>query len=272
MKKEAAASFDNIGSMTLSDIRRALENLDPPYASEVFNALKEDERAGARRLLKRLQSKQRTDERTRKRIDKMLRHERRARAEGYTVIAGVDEAGRGPLAGPVVASAVILPPDMELADINDSKALSDAQRRKALTLIAAAAEVGVGVVSNENIDHINIHKASLLAMKLAITDLDRIPDLILVDGRPASGLDIKQRAIIKGDRLSMSIAAASIVAKVVRDQMMLEFDKQYPQYKFAKHKGYGTSEHLECLKKFGVSPIHRHSFAPVMACLKRESI
>ncbi len=272
MKKEAGASFDDIGSMTLSDIQRALEDLHPPYSKRLLNALNEDERAGARRLLTRLRAKQRADERCRKRIEKMLRHERRARAEGYAVIAGVDEAGRGPLAGPVVASAVILDPDMDLADINDSKALSDTQRRKALAIIAAAAEIGVGVVSNENIDRINIYEASLLAMKLAIADLHRIPDLILVDGRPARGLDIKQRAIIKGDRLSMSIAAASIVAKVVRDQMMLEFDKQYPQYRFAKHKGYGTSEHLECLKKFGASPIHRHSFAPVMACLERESI
>jgi ribonuclease HII len=169
----------------------------------------------------------------------------------------------------VVAAAVILPPDLEPAGINDSKSLTDARRREALAMIAASgADIGLGVVSVEEIDRVNIYKANLLAMRLAVEDLVRKPDFVLVDGRPAPGLGVPQRAIVKGDRLSMSIAAASIVAKVVRDQMMLEFDKKYPQYMFAKHKGYGTAEHMALIKENGVCPIHRRSFAPVRESLQ----
>ncbi len=267
MKKKLKALIGDIGSMSLSEIRRALSELSPPYPARLLDALERDGRAGARQLLKGLESRQRADERRKRRVEHMLRHERWAYADGFRVVAGVDEVGRGPLAGPVVASAVVLPPSMQPVEINDSKLLTDAQRRKALNIIAGVADIGVGVVSVEEIDRTNIHKANLLAMELAIEDLPRAPDLVLVDGRPAAGLKIPQRAIVKGDKLSMSIAAASIVAKVVRDQMMLEFDKKYPQYGFAKHKGYATSEHLASIRKFGVSPIHRRSFAPVRECL-----
>jgi ribonuclease HII len=193
----------------------------------------------------------------------MLAHERRARAEGFEVIAGVDEVGRGPLAGPVVAAAAILPAEFRSAEIDDSKRLSDAQRRRALAVILAVADVGIGVVSPEEIDRVNIYRANVLAMKLALEDLVCKPELVLVDGKPVPRLDIPQRAIVKGDRESISIAAASIVAKVVRDQMMLEFDKKYPNYVFARHKGYGTADHLKAIKKYGICPIHRRSFAPV---------
>lgn len=257
-----------IGSMTLSEIRRALSNLDPPYPGKLLDALAEDGRAGARQLLRKLQSRCRAQERVRERIEKMLRHECRARADGFGLIAGVDEVGRGPLAGPVVASAVILPPGFGAAEIDDSKSLSAAQRRRALALIAAVADIGIGVVSVEEIDRVNIHRANLQAIRLAVEDLERRPDIVLIDGRPAPGLGIPQRAIVKGDKLSMSIAAASIVAKVVRDQMMYEFDKKYPQYMFAKHKGYGTAEHLALIKKNGACPIHRRSFAPVRENLR----
>jgi ribonuclease HII len=200
----------------------------------------------------------------------MLHYERHARAEGFTVVAGVDEVGRGPLAGPVVASAAILPPEAGWPEVNDSKALSEARRRRAFGIIAATADIGIGVVSVEEIDRINIQKANLLAIKLAIEDLARAPDLVLIDGRLTAGLAVPQRAIVKGDRRSMSIAAASIVAKVVRDRMMLEFDRKYPQYKFAKHKGYGTAEHLALIKKFGICSIHRRSFAPITECLQQR--
>jgi ribonuclease HII len=139
-------------------------------------------------------------------------------------------------------------------------------------MIVAVADIGIGVVSPEEIDRINIYRANVLAMKLALEDLDCIPGLVLVDGKPVPRLDIPQRAIVKGDRQSMSIAAASIVAKVIRDQMMLEFDKRYPEYMFARHKGYGTADHLESIKKYGICPIHRRSFAPVRDSLQSISI
>ena len=270
MRKEAESLIRNLGSMSLSDIKRGLSGLNPPFPDELLGALAEDGRAGAQRLLRTLQSRQRAGERAKTHLAKMLRHERRAWSDGFKVVAGVDEAGRGPLAGPVVASAVILSPELRTADINDSKSLSDIQRRKVLPIIAAAADIGIGVVGNEEIDRRNIYQANLLAMRLAIEDLDHVPDLILIDGRPVKGLEIGHRAIIKGDRLSLSIAAASIVAKVTRDQMMLEFGKIYPQYNFARNKGYGTREHLDSIKKHGVSPIHRRSFAPVRECLRNK--
>jgi ribonuclease HII len=265
LESPAAMSIDpaSVKSKTLAELRNLLTNLPPPYSKALLDALEKDERTGAKQILNRLLARQRSEERSQKRIDEMLKRERAARAEGFEVIAGVDEVGRGPLAGPVVAAAAILPVEFRSAEINDSKALSHAQRREALAMIAAIADIGIGVVSPEEIDRVNIYKANMLAMKLALEDLSRRPDMVFVDGRPVPGLDVPQRAIVKGDRLSMSIAAASIVAKVIRDQMMLEFDKKYPQYMFAKHKGYGTAQHLESIKKYGVCPIHRRSFAPV---------
>lgn len=253
----------DFGSMTLAEIKEATSSLIPPYPKELLEALEEDGRTGARLVREKLSARQRAREREQSRIERMLEHERRARADGFEVIAGVDEVGRGPLAGPVVAAAVILPLWLRSAEINDSKSLSEGRRREAMAAIAAVADVGIGVVGPKEIDRVNIYRANLLAMRLALEDLPRRPDVVLVDGRSAPGLGIPQRAIIKGDRLSMSIAAASIVAKVVRDRMMLEFDKRYPEYMFAKHKGYGTAEHLESIRKNGVCPIHRRSFAPV---------
>jgi ribonuclease HII len=267
-RKEMSAFIEKLADKNLNKIKEAVSGLEPPYPLRLLEALKQDERAGVAQVRHDLRNRQLAQDRLKKRVKLMLRHEEQAKAEGYAVIAGVDEVGRGPLAGPVVAAAVILPSSIErLSAINDSKLLTDAQRRESLTIIAAAADIGVGVVSVEEIDRINIHRANLLAFKLAIEDLEGKPDLALIDGRHQSLLSIPQRAIIKGDRLSMSIAAASIVAKVVRDQMMLEFDKKYPQYGFAHHKGYGTADHLAALKQFGPSPIHRRSFAPV-----RESL
>lgn len=269
--RPAPAAMD-FGSMTLAEIKEALSSLRPPYPRELLDALEEDERAGARLLREKLLARQRARERDQARIERMLSHERSARADGFEVIAGVDEVGRGPLAGPVVAAAVILPQELRSAEINDSKSISEARRREAMAAIVAVADVGVGVVSPGEIDRVNIYKANLLAMRLAIEDLDRRPDVVLVDGKKAPGLGVPQRAIVKGDKLSMSIAAASIVAKVVRDRMMVEFDRKYPQYMFAKHKGYGTAEHLESIRKNGVCPIHRRSFAPIRESLKGRAL
>ena len=256
--------------MKLSAIEQALSGLNPPYPKALLKALETDTRAGARRLAGTLRSKECAEERKKKRVDEMLCYERQARDEGFNVIAGVDEVGRGPLAGPVVASAAILPPDAGWSEINDSKSLSEDQRRRAFGIITAVADIGVGVVSVEEIDRTNIQKANYLAIRLAIEDLAHTPDVVLIDGRLTAGLKMPQRAIVKGDKRSMSIAAASIIAKVLRDHMMLEFDKKYPQYKFAKHKGYGTAEHLARIKRFGICPIHRRSFAPVTECIQQR--
>lgn len=197
---------------------------------------------------------------------------------GFSCIAGLDEAGRGPLAGPVVAAAVVLPRGFSDPDIKDSKLLTANRRETLARVIQSKAESwGLGVVEVDEIDRINILKASLLAMAKAFAALRTRPDYLLIDGnqkippqlfhnanRPA-GAPPQQKTIVKGDRLCLSIAAASILAKVARDEMMIELDKSYPEYGFAGHKGYGSAAHLEALRRFGPSPIHRRSFKPVRA-------
>ena len=201
--------------------------------------------------------------------DELLRSERELRAEGFCWIAGVDEAGRGPLAGPVTAGAVILPWREEgLPGVFDSKQLS-AEAREELyeeLLSLEGVEVGVGVAGVEEIDKLNILKAAHLAMFRAVAQLKKV-DCVLVDGLPVRGFTVPARNLIKGDARSASIAAASIVAKVVRDRMMMEADAKYPEYGFASHKGYGSAEHLEALRKYGACPIHRRSFRPVAEVL-----
>ncbi len=176
-------------------------------------------------------------------------------------ICGIDEAGRGPLAGPVVAGAVILPKDEPILYLNDSKKLSE-KKREALygEIMARAVAVGVGIVENERIDEINILQATYEAMREAIGKLSVKPDILLNDAVTIPGVDIPQEPIIKGDAKSVSIAAASIIAKVTRDRLMVEYDKKYPGYGFAAHKGYGTKAHIGALKEMGASPIHRATF------------
>ncbi|MEJ5300259.1 MAG: ribonuclease HII [Thermodesulforhabdaceae bacterium] len=186
--------------------------------------------------------------------------DRIVRAEGFSRIAGVDEAGRGPLAGPVVAAAVILPENINLNGINDSKKLSPARREELFQEILYLAEVSISYVSPEEIDSINILKASLKAMKLAIEGLTPSPDIALIDGPYEIEVDCCNRGIAGGDSKSLSIAAASIVAKVFRDRLMNFYHRLYPDYGFDQHKGYPTRYHLESLAKFGPSPIHRKSF------------
>lgn len=191
-------------------------------------------------------------------------YERSAWSCGYRAVAGVDEAGRGPLAGPVVAAAVILPQSFDCAGIRDSKKLSENARHRAFERIRAEAlAVGVGIVGPETIDEINILRATCLAMKAALDDLGAAFDFVLVDGLSVSGFGAPTLPIVRGDAKSVSIAAASIVAKVTRDAIMCEMDAAYPQYGFAAHKGYGCRSHLEALDKYGPCPCHRKSFAPV---------
>jgi len=199
----------------------------------------------------------------------MLAFEAEAEAQGFTAVAGVDEAGRGPLAGPVVAAAVIL--SAPLAGLNDSKQLTEA-RREALyeELMAGGHAIGAAVVDADEIDRTGIQPANYAAMARAVAALPRAADYLLVDGFALRGVAQPVLKVIKGDARSLSIAAASIIAKVTRDRLMCEWNDRWPGYGFAKHKGYGTREHLDALARLGPCPIHRRSFAPVAACAARH--
>jgi len=187
--------------------------------------------------------------------------ERKARGCGYRIIAGIDEAGRGPLAGPVIAAAVILPPGYEHPEITDSKKLSPRRRERLCEVIERdAVSIGIGVVEAPVIDAVNILQATLLAMKEAVLELSPSPDYLLIDGLNRIDLAIHQETIIRGDSRSLSVASASIVAKVSRDRLMEMYHRQFPQYNFLRNKGYGTREHREAILKFGRSKIHRRSF------------
>ncbi|MBS0615971.1 MAG: ribonuclease HII [Verrucomicrobia bacterium] len=196
---------------------------------------------------------------------RLEKFEREARASGFTSIAGIDEAGRGPLAGPVVAAACILPAGIRLRGINDSKKLTAQEREALYARILNNPDIisGVGMIDVLMIDQINILRATLQAMIGAIAKLPKKPDFILVDGPHLPPTDIPGKAIIDGDTLSQSIMAAAIIAKCTRDLLMIQLHELYPQYNFKSHKGYGTPEHLEALKKYGPCPLHRQSFAPV---------
>ena len=187
--------------------------------------------------------------------------EEKMSAEGYNAVCGIDEAGRGPLSGPVCAAAVILPRGLIIEGLNDSKKLTAKKREKLFDIIIQnAIAYGIGLASPEEIDAINILNADMLAMKRAIEALQTPADFALVDGNIARDLPIPAMPVIKGDALSYSIAAASVLAKVTRDRLCLEDDKNYPEYGFAKHKGYGTKDHMDALRRLGPSPIHRKTF------------
>jgi ribonuclease HII len=195
------------------------------------------------------------------RLENMLAYEKQAVKEGYNFIAGVDEAGRGPLAGPVVAAAVILPEGVLIEGVNDSKKLSEAQRESLFDVIKEKAlSYGIAAVDEKCVDDINILNATKKAMSDAISQLKPAPDCILLDAVHLENITVKQVPIIKGDSLSLNIAAASILAKVTRDRLLREYDTKYPEYGFAVHKGYGTPQHISAIKKYGICPIHRLSF------------
>lgn len=197
--------------------------------------------------------------------------ERSLLRQGYSLVAGTDEAGRGPLAGPVVAAAVILPVSCRYAQFQDSKKLT-ARRRSELhaVLVEMGALVGVGVVSAAEIDSLNILQASLLAMRKAVADLPVVPDFLLVDGKFTVPVSLPQQALVRGESRSASIAAASIVAKVTRDELMDQYHQEYPRYNFSGHKGYPTAEHRRIIALIGPCPIHRQSFRPVRECLAKK--
>jgi len=214
-----------------------------------------------------LERKRKRAERTRaenRRLRALWWHEERLFRAGYRLVAGMDEAGRGPLAGPVVAAAVILPRDAVLRGVNDSKQLSEEQREALFCQVQKTAlAVGVGISDVTAIDRYNILRATWMAMREALASLALEPEHVLLDGYPLPDCPFRQKAIVDGDCQSISIAAASIIAKVTRDRIMVELDRRYPQWGFAQHKGYSTPEHLEAIARYGICDIHRRSFAPV---------
>jgi len=193
----------------------------------------------------------------------MLYHERRVRRAGFSVIAGIDEAGRGPLAGPVVAASVIIRDYNFKNRIDDSKRLTPLSRQKAYYEIIEKCDFGIGIIDEKKIDEVNIYKSTSLAMERAVKNLATKPDYLLIDGNIKLKLPQKRSCICQGDSKSLSIACASIIAKVTRDRIMEKYDKVYPQYGFIRHKGYGTKMHFEALVKHGPSPIHRMTFRPI---------
>jgi ribonuclease HII len=204
------------------------------------------------------------------RLERMSFHEKRLRLEGYKAIAGIDEAGRGPLAGPVVAAACIIPENVQLANLNDSKQLNAEERAALFELIVSTEGVrfGIGIVEIETIDQINILQATFIAMRKAVENLPSLPDYLLIDGSQIPSFpNISSQALVKGDSLSVSIAAASILAKVTRDRLMEELDSKWPQYGFKQHKGYATASHIAAIEKWGPCPIHRKSFEPIKSIL-----
>ena len=191
-------------------------------------------------------------------------YELKAYQNGYNLIGGIDEVGRGPLVGPVVASCVILPKDFELEGLTDSKKLSERKREQFYSVIMEKAiSVGIGVIDENKIDEVNIYEATKLAMYQAIENCKIKPDYILIDAMKLDKLSVPSESIIKGDLKSISISAASVIAKVTRDRMMYELDKEYPMYNFAKNKGYPTKAHVEAIKKYGILKQHRKTFKPV---------
>ena len=246
---------------SISEIKAELENADKDTRESLLELCKKDTRKGVLKLVEKYEKQKAAMAEELERLKKM--HEFEDKYSEYEYIAGIDEAGRGPLAGPVVAASVILPKDCEILYLNDSKQLS-AKRRDELfdEIKQKAIAYGIGIVSHLRIDDINILQATYEAMREAIGRMSekQNPDLLLVDAVHIPDVDIKQVGIVKGDAKSVSIAAASILAKVTRDRFMVEMDKLYPEYGFASHKGYGSKSHIEAIKKYGASPIHRQTF------------
>ena len=247
---------------TIKEIKERLATIDD-LDHPLFEELILDGRAGVQAAIskRKRELQKQVDEDLR--LEKMLAYEKELYTQGIHLIAGVDEVGRGPLAGPVVAAAVILPKACKIPGLNDSKKIPKSKHKEIYeAVLQNAIAIGIGVKDNQVIDQVNIYEATKLAMMESIGQLEPQPQHLLIDAMKLD-LPIPQTSIIKGDANSLSIAAASIVAKVTRDQMMEEFDREYPGYDFAQNAGYGTAKHLAGLDKLGVTPIHRRSFEPI---------
>jgi len=247
--------------LSLKEIQEKYASGNSAVSSAILRKLQRDPRAGARQLYKVLARRYEEQKKERNRLDAMLHFERLLWKAGIQHIAGVDEVGMGPLAGPVVAAAVVFPPGVEIDAIDDSKAL-DEETRVMLDqeIRARASAVAIGMVEVEEIDRINIYHAGIRAMQLALQSLPLVPQHILVDSRTIPGFTQPQNSFDKGDGINFSIASASIVAKVYRDRLMTDLEAKYPGYGFANHKGYATPEHQRAIRELGPSPIHRRSF------------
>lgn len=252
----------NITNLTTNELTNLIA--DNNLTDDILASMRADNRKSVQRLVKKYENEQ-----TEKlRLNNLYKYEQQFTQQGKELIAGVDEAGRGPLAGPVVVAAVILPLNCYILKLNDSKKLSPATREKIYKLILDnALAVERSIIDEKTIDRINIYQATMNAMYNSIYALKPVPDQVLIDATPLNLLDIPHLSIIKGDAKSASIAAASIIAKVERDRLMDDYDKKYPEYGFANHKGYGTKEHIEALNKYGPCPIHRQSFEPIKSMI-----
>lgn len=252
----------DISNLTVSEVSRLLQQHDGN--EELLGKLKKDNRISVAKLLNSWYQKKEQRAAERERIHRLYAFERELYDQGLQYVAGVDEAGRGPLAGPVVVGAVILPEQCQLPALNDSKQLTPARREELYTAIHnRALAVSYAIIDVSTIDTINIYQATVQGMYQALHTLDLQPEAALIDAVPLRKLTIPHQAIINGDALSASIAAASIIAKVERDRLMAEYDKLFPEYGFGKNKGYATKEHQIALQRFGPCPIHRKSFEPV---------
>lgn len=243
----------------ISDIRNEFEQADARERMSLYEKYADDDRAGVVSLIAKYKKQEEKLQEEKKRIENMSIYERKY--DDFQYICGIDEVGRGPLAGPVVAGAVILPKDCDILYLNDSKKLSE-KMREALydEIMEKAVATGIGIVSPARIDEINILQATYEAMRMAIANLKVQPDLLLNDAVTIPEVTIKQVPIIKGDAKSISIAAASIIAKVTRDRMMVQYEEVLPGYGFASNKGYGSAMHIQAIQELGATPIHRQSF------------
>ena len=247
---------------TIKEIKERLATIDD-LDHPLFEELILDGRAGVQAAISKRKRELQKQVDEDMRLEKMLAYEKELYAQGIDLIAGVDEVGRGPLAGPVVAAVVILPKACKIPGLNDSKKIPKSKHKEIYeAVLQNAIAIGIGIKDNQVIDQVNIYEATKLAMMEAIGQLEPQPQHLLIDAMKLD-LPIPQTSIIKGDANSLSIAAASIVAKVTRDQMMEEFDREYPGYDFAQNAGYGTAKHLAGLDQLGVTPIHRRSFEPI---------
>jgi ribonuclease HII len=257
-------------NLSLAKIRSRFADRERPVTGQFLGRLRRDSREGARQLYRSLEGRFRRQREERLRLDAMLNFERLLWKSGVNDIAGVDEAGVGPLAGPVVAAAVVFKPDTEIAGMDDSKKVeSEVRLALAEEIHAKASGIGVGLATVAEIDALNIYHAALLAMRRAVEALPSPPQHVLVDARRIPGVNLPQSSFFRGDGLNFSIAAASIIAKTERDRIMDELDQEHPGYGFSTHKGYATSEHRAAVKRLGPSEVHRMSF-PVIGELRGE--
>jgi ribonuclease HII len=254
---------------TIQEIEQLLKEMKTKDSS-ILKELEKDDRKGVIQLLHRFEKKWEAEQRAIEKFSMMTNYENKYRGQGYKWITGVDEVGRGPLAGPVVAAAVILPLNFNLTGIDDSKKLSEKKREEYFHIIQEKAiAVGIGIIEPDVIDEINIYEATKKAMKIAIQSLKQQPDVLLLDAIKL-GTPFLEESIIKGDAKSVSIAAASIIAKVTRDKIMRDYARVYPDYYFDQNMGYGTKQHLEAIASYGITPIHRKSFSPIKETLEDD--